>query len=218
MMINYKMSSVLAVLERLSKEGLLGRTKDSPVGIGVSNRHVHLNREAMDILFAPGSELTRRKALGQPGQFAAEETVILRGPKGEIKQVRVLGPLRSKNQIEITVSDGYRLGIKATVRDSGDIEGTPGIELIGPKGSLMLENGVIVASRHIHMTPIDAAIYGVKDREIVSVDIDGPRGALLNNVLIRVTDSSSLEMHIDVEEANAVGAVNGTLAKIIIRR
>jgi propanediol utilization protein len=214
-MTDCEMSTVLAaVFGKLAKEGFLGTP--GPIQVGVSNRHVHLNREAMDVLFGPGSTLTRRKDLGQPGQYAAEETLTLRGPKGEIKRVRVLGPLRAQCQVEITVSDGYRLGVQAPVRDSGDLEGTPGVELVGPNGVLPIKQGVIVAGRHIHMTPVDAAIYGVKDRQVVSAQIEGPRGALLRNVLIRVSNASGLEMHIDVEEANAVGAVNGTPAKLIL--
>lgn len=215
-MTNCELNLMLAsVFQRLAKEGLLGRTKETPVGIGVSNRHVHLNREGMDALFGLGSELTRRKNLGQPGQYAADETVTLRGPKGEISKVRVLGPLRPKSQVEIAVSDSFRLGVSVPVRESGQLEGTPGIELVGPMGSVQLEKGLIVAARHIHMTPADAAVYGVRDKDVVSAQIDGPRGAVLNNVLIRVTENSALEMHIDVEEANCVGAGNGTPAKII---
>lgn len=215
-MTNCEINLMLAsVLERLAREGLLGRTKEAPVGVGVSNRHVHLNREAMDVLFGIGSELTYKKALGQPGQYAADETVTLRGPKGDIERVRVLGPLRAQSQVEISVGDGFLLGVSAPVRESGKLKDTPGIALIGPKGSIRLQEGLIVAARHIHMTPADAAVYGVRDKDIVSVRIDGPRGAVFNNVLIRVTENSALELHIDVEEANGVGAVNGTPAIII---
>lgn len=215
-MTDCEMSAMLAsVFRKLEKEGILKKPIKNPIRIGVSNRHVHLDREAMDLLFGTGSALTRRNDLGQPGQYAAEETLTLRGPKGEIKRVRVLGPLRATCQVEITVSDGYRLGVEAPVRDSGDLEGTPGLQLIGPEGSLTLEKGVIVASRHVHMTPPDAAIYGVKDRDLVSVEIASPRGALLRNVLIRVSDTAGLEMHIDVEEANALGVKNGMLGEII---
>lgn len=216
-MTNCEMSIMLAsVFRKLEKEGVLNKPIGRPIQMGVSNRHVHLDRQAMDVLFGTGSALTRRNDLGQPGQYAAEETLTLRGPKGEIQHVRVLGPLRAKCQVEIIVSDGYRLGVKAPVRDSGDLEGTPGLELIGPNGSLTLEKGVIVAGRHIHMTPMDAAIYGVKDRDLVSVEIAGPRGALLKNVLIRVSDTAGLEMHIDVEEANALGVKNGMQGEIVI--
>lgn len=214
-MTDCELNVILAsVLQKLAKEGLFSKTAQSPIRIGVSNRHVHLDRKSMDVLFGPGSELSHRNDLGQPGQFASEETLTLRGPKGEIRKVRILGPLRKESQVEISISDGYQLGIKAPVRDSGELDGTPGIELIGPKGTLVLKRGVIAAGRHIHMTPVDAAIYGVKDKDLVNVEVSGPRGALLRNVLIRVADNYALEMHIDVEEANAVGASNGTLVKI----
>ncbi len=187
------------------------------IPIGVSGRHVHLDRKDMDILFGQGSELTTLKPVKQPGQFAAEQVVTIKGPKGELKKVRVLGPLRSKTQVEISVADGFKLGVKAPIRESGCLEGTPGIELIGPAGSVKKDNGVIVASRHIHMTPDLAEKYGLKDRQIVNVEIgsDNNRGLIFKNVLMRVTDTSALEMHIDQEEANAAGVSNGDFAKIV---
>lgn len=180
--------------------------------IGVSNRHVHLDRADMDALFGPGSELTVKKMLGQPGQYASEETVTIRGPKGELSRVRVLGPLRSKTQVEISIADGFTLGVKPPVRESGQLEDTPGIEIIGPKGSVRKESGVIAALRHVHMTPEDAARFGVKDGQYVKTQIEGLRGAILCNVLVRVSDKYALEMHIDVEEANALGVKNGDRA------
>ena len=180
--------------------------------IGVSNRHVHLDRADMDALCGPGSELTVKKMLGQPGQYASEETVTIRGPKGELSRVRVLGPLRSKTQVEISIADGFTLGVKPPVRESGQLEDTPGIEIIGPKGSVRKESGVIAALRHVHMTPEDAARFGVKDGQYVKTQIEGLRGAILCNVLVRVSDKYALEMHIDVEEANALGVKNGDRA------
>ena len=200
-----------AVVAALQEKELLEHT--TPVG--VSNRHVHLSREDMDILFGAGSELTVKKMLGQPGQYAAEECITIRGKKGKFERVRVLGPLRSRTQIEISVTDGFVLGVTPPVRESGQLEGTPGIELIGPRGTIRKCCGVIAALRHIHMTPADAEKFGVKDGQSVRVEIGGPRGAVLNNVLIRVSDKFALEMHIDVDEANAVGAKNGTRAVII---
>ena len=186
-----------------------------PIPLGVSNRHIHLDRADMDILFGPGSELTHKKDLGQPGQYAAEETVTLRGPKGTLKKVRVLGPLRSETQVEISVADGYVLGVKPPVRESGYLSGTPGIEIIGPCGSIKKDRGVIVALRHIHMTPTDAEQFGVKDKDVVCVRIgDEIRGAQLTNVHVRVSGQYALEMHIDVDEANAVGAKNGDFVTI----
>lgn len=188
------------------------------VPIGVSNRHIHLNRADMDALFGPGSELTFKKALGQPGQFACEETVTLHGPKGDLKRVRVLGPLRSESQVEISVTDGFALGVRAPVRESGKLEGTPGVTIIGPKGTIEKDYGTIVALRHIHLTPEDAAQLGLRDKQIVKVEIGGERGAVLNNVLIRVSERFAPEMHIDVDEANALGVKNNDRAYIVLEK
>lgn len=186
------------------------------VPVGVSNRHIHLNRADMDILFGPGSELTRVKDLGQPGQYAAAETVTIQGPKGELKRVRVLGPLRKESQVEISIGDSFVLGVRPPVRESGKLEGTPGIKVIGPNGEVELKRGVIAALRHIHLDPATAKQMGVYDKQIVRVEIGGPRGATLNNVLLRVSDIYAPEMHIDVEEANALGVHNNDRAFIIL--
>ena len=196
------------VVEALQEHQRLERSTP----IGVSNRHIHLDRADMDALFGPGSELTVKKMLGQPGQYAAEETVTIRGPKGELNRVRVLGPLRNETQIEISVADGFVLGVKPPVRESGQIEGTPGIEIIGPKGSVKKERGVIAALRHIHMTPEIAERLGYRDGQYVQTKIEGLRGAMLCNVLVRVSEKYALEMHIDVEEANALGVKTGDRA------
>ena len=196
------------VVEALQEQEQLERSTP----IGVSNRHIHLDRADMDALFGPGSELTVKKMLGQPGQYAAEETVTIRGPKGELSRVRVLGPLRGETQVEISVADGFALGVKPPVRESGQLEDTPGIEIIGPKGSVKKERGVIAALRHIHMTPDIARRLGYRDGQYVQTRIEGLRGALLSNVLVRVSENYALEMHIDVEEANALGVKNGDRA------
>lgn len=189
--------------------------KGPSIPLGLSNRHIHLCREDMDALFGKGSELTKLRNLKQPGQYACEETLTIRGPKGELHKVRVLGPLRPETQIEISGTDGFLLGVRAPVRESGQLQSTPGIELIGPNGSVKKDGGVIMALRHIHMTPQDAMLFGVKDGEMVCVDIgDETRRAIFKNVLIRVSDKYSLEMHIDTDEANAVGARNGDYAAI----
>ena len=190
--------------------------EERAVVVGVSNRHIHLDRADMDILFGPGSELKPIKDLRQPGQYAAAETVTLSGPKGKIEKVRVLGPLRPQTQVEISIADGFTLGVKPQVRESGELDGTPGIEIIGPKGSVKKDEGVIVARRHVHMLPHEADAYGLEDKEVISVELDGPRGAVLNQVLVRVTNTSALEMHIDIEEANALGIKNGDLAYMIL--
>lgn len=185
------------------------------IPVGVSNRHVHLSQADLDALFGPGYELTPIKDLTQPGQFACKECVTIAGPKGAIEKVRILGPVRKDTQIEILTGDGFKLGVKAPAKLSGDMEGTPGITIIGPKGSIMTKQGLMVAQRHIHMLPEEAAAYGVVDGQIVSIQIDGPRGGIYNNVLIRATKTSALECHVDTEEANAMDINSKTTVKII---
>lgn len=186
------------------------------VPIGVSNRHIHLDRKDMNILFGQDSELTFKKELGQPGQYACEETVTLHGPKGELSRVRVLGPLRSESQVEISVTDGFALGVKPPIRESGKLEGTPGVTIVGPKGTIEKDTGTIAALRHIHLTPEDAQRMGVRDKQMVKVEIRGLRGGIFHNVLIRVSEQFAPEMHIDVDEANAFGVKNGDRAYIIV--
>ncbi|POP46284.1 phosphate propanoyltransferase [Superficieibacter electus] len=200
------------ILQELAAHKDLAETHSSPtlsIPVGISNRHVHLSREDMDALFGHGSTLTRMKAVKQPGQYAAEETVTLRGPKGELQKVRVLGPLRSATQIEISVSDGFVLGVKAPVRMSGDLENSPGIEIIGPYGRVLKTDGAIVAWRHIHISPAQAERFALRDGMEIDVRIDGHRGGILSHVVVRVSADAVLEMHIDVEEANGFGLRNG---------
>ena len=187
----------------------------SDISVGVSNRHLHLSQQDLNVLFGSGYELTAIKDLGQPGQFACKETLTVCGPKGAIEKVRVLGPVRSRTQVEILAGDGFRLGVKAPVRQSGDLTGTPGVTLVGPKGSVVLTEGTIVAQRHIHMTPAEAERYGVKDGDVVSIDFDTERGGVMRNVLIRATDTSALECHVDTEEANAFGVSSKSHFRII---
>ena len=187
------------------------------VPIGVTNRHCHLSREDRDVLFGKGSELTWKKDLGQPGQYAAEEVVSVQGAKGRIDRVRVLGPLRGQTQVEISVSDGFTLGVTPPVRESGKLDATPGIEVIGPRGSVMIDCGIIAAQRHIHMPPETAALFGIADKELVCVEVGDPkaRGAVLQNVLVRVSDQYALEMHLDLDEANGLGVRNGDCARLL---
>ena len=182
------------------------------IPVGVSNRHIHLTRQDLDLLFGKGYELTKKSDLKQPGQFAANETVTIRGAKGEFEKVRILGPLRKKTQVEISMTDSFRLGVKAPIKESGKIEGTPGIEIIGPKGNISIDQGTIVALRHIHMTNAQAKSMGVVDGQFVDVQVSGQRKATISKVLIRVSDSFVLEMHLDTDEANAVGIKNGDFA------
>jgi putative phosphotransacetylase len=185
------------------------------VPVGLSNRHLHVSQEHLDILFGSGYQLTEYKVLTQPGQYACEEKVDIVGPKRTIKGVRILGPVRKETQVELSVADGYTLGLKPPVRDSADLEGSPGVKLVGPKGEVELEQGVIVAARHIHMHPDDAKAFGVEDFQRVKVRVEGFRGLVFENVLIRVSPSYALDMHIDVEEGNAAGLKNGAMVEVI---
>ncbi len=178
------------------------------IPIGVSNRHVHVTQEDLETLFGKGCQLTKKSDLKQPGQYASNETVIIRGPKGEFDRVRILGPVRKQSQIEISKTDSFRLGIRPPIRESGDLSGTPGLEMIGPKGSVLLSKGAIIALRHIHMTPKQADAMGVKDKDMVEVETFGERHGIFGDVLIRVSDQFSLEMHVDVDEANACALSN----------
>ncbi|AYD40407.1 phosphate propanoyltransferase [Clostridium fermenticellae] len=177
----------------------------SEIPVGISNRHVHLSEKDLECLFGKGYELTRIKDLSQPGQYACKEVVTLCGPRGPIEKVRILGPVRSKSQVEVLAGDCRKLGISSHVKLSGDLAGTPGITIVGPKGTVQISEGVMVAQRHIHMTPEEAKVLGVCDGDIVSIKIDGLRGGVFNNVAIRANDTSGLECHLDVEEANAMG-------------
>lgn len=185
------------------------------IPVGVSGRHVHVTREHLDVLYGNGYELTSIKELSQPGQFAAQETVDLVTEKGTFKNVRILGPERNKSQVEVALTDAIKLGIKPPVRDSGDLKGSPGLTLVGPKGSVILEEGVIAAGRHIHMTPADAKKLGLKDKDIVRVTCGNERALIFDQVLVRVHDNFQLEMHIDTDEGNAAMVKTGEMVEII---
>jgi propanediol utilization protein len=182
------------------------------IPVGVSNRHLHLSQTDMNILFGEGYQMANMKDLSQPGQFACKETVTICGPKGAIEKVRILGPVRSKTQVEVLVGDCFKLGVSAQTRMSGDLQGTSGVTIIGPKGAVRTTEGLIVAQRHIHMTPQDAYRFGVHDEQIVSIQINGPRGGTYSNVAVRANEASALEFHIDTEEANAMNI--NSLSKI----
>ena len=185
------------------------------VPIGISNKHIHVSSEDLESLFGKGYTLTKIKDLGQPGQFAAKETVKMIGPKGSFEKVRILGPVRDTTQIEVSLADGFKLGLDVPIRESGKIHDTPGILLEGPKGKTVKKNGVIVALRHIHMTPEIAKIYGVTDKEMVDVETKGIRKSVFGNVLVRVSNKYRLEMHIDMDEANSSGLRNGDKVRIL---
>ncbi|SFL44565.1 putative phosphotransacetylase [Paenibacillus sp. 1_12] len=185
------------------------------VPIGVSARHIHLSENHIERLFGSGYQLQVLKDLSQPGQFAAVETVAVVGPKGRFDKVRILGPARSKTQLEISRTDAFTVGVNPPVRESGHTEGTPGITLIGPAGEVTIEEGVIVAARHIHFHTDDAAQWGIVDKQLLTVKIDGERSLILEGVIARVSDQYALDMHIDTDEANAAGTKTGHIALIL---
>jgi acetate kinase len=185
-----------------------------PIPIGVSAHHLHLSQQHVEQLFGPGHKLTPRTPLSQPGQFASEETVRLIGPRGSIDRVRVLGPARKETQIEISRTEGYRLGINAPIRMSGDVEGTPGVTLEGPEGRVELEEGVIYAHRHMHMTPTDARRLGLEDGDVVRVRVEGERELIFGDVAVRVSPKYQLELHLDTDEANAAELNTGDVAHL----
>jgi propanediol utilization protein len=186
------------------------------IPVGVSNRHIHISQEDLDTLFGKGYQLTKTKDLGQPGQYACQEYVIIAGPRSAIEKVRILGPVRKETQVEVLASDCRKLGIPMVVRQSGDLAGAPGLTIVGPKGSVYRNECAVVALRHIHMTPADAEHYGVKDGQIVKIKFGGQRGGIYDKVICRVSSSAALECHLDVEEANAM-CVDGSSKFTIIK-
>ena len=174
------------------------------IPLAVSARHVHLTQAAVEVLFGKGAQLTAYKPISQPGQCACDQKVNLIGPRRRIDGVRVIGPVRPKNQVEISRTDEFTLGLDAPIRNSGDVKNTPGITLEGPAGTLTIKEGVICARRHIHMTPEDSEAFGVKDRDVVEVAVESDgRNLIFGDVLVRVSKKYVLEMHIDTDEANA---------------
>jgi putative phosphotransacetylase len=185
------------------------------VPIGVSARHIHLSQQHIEVLFGQGYQLTVLKDLTQPGQFAANETINVQGPKGRIEKVRILGPARSLSQLEISRTDSFALGVQPPVRESGKIDGTPGIQVEGPLGRVQLDQGVIVAARHIHFHTHDAEKWRIKDKQLLRVKTNGERPVIFEDVLARVSDQYALDMHIDTDEANAAGVNTGDLAELL---
>lgn len=179
------------------------------IEIEASGRHVHLSRDAVERLFGRGYQLTKKAELSQPGQFVCRERVSLRGAKGTLDGVAVLGPERAETQVELSATDALALGVKAPVRMSGQLEGTPGITLIGPRGELSLPRGVLIAKRHVHLTPEDARRFGVKNGEEVEVSVLGERALVFRSVAVRVSPDFASYMHIDYDEANACGFRRG---------
>lgn len=203
------------LIDSIVKEVLKRINNESLIEVEASGRHVHLSRKDVELLFGEGYKLTPAKELSQPGQFACEERVIITGPKGSIKNVVILGPERKATQVEISLTDALSLGIKAPIRESGKIDNTPGITISSSKASIIMDKGVIVAKRHIHITPEDALKYGVKDSQIVKVEVLGERPLIFDDTIIRVSPQYRTYMHIDYDEANACGYKKGVFCKIL---
>ena len=183
--------------------------------VETSARHVHVTKEQVEILFGEGHQLTCKKELSQPGQFACEEKVTVVGPRGELK-LSILGPERKEAQVEISLTEARQLGVEALIRESGDIEGTAGIKMVGPCGEIILEKGVIAAKRHIHMTPEDAMKYGVENGQIVDVKVEtDDRSLIFGDTVVRVRDDFALAMHIDTDEGNAAGIKGSAMGEIV---
>lgn len=189
---------------------------EKTVLVETSARHVHVTKETLETLFGAGYTLTKKKDLSQPGQFSCEERVQVIGPKGSFPAVSILGPERSADQVELSASDARKIGITAPVRESGDVKGSGACKLVGPKGEVELSEGVIIAKRHIHMTSEDAEKYGMRDKQVVSVEIkSAERSLIFGDTVVRVSPKYALAMHIDTDEANAVLAPAGVLGVIL---
>lgn len=197
------------VIDRIQNE------LDGSFEVEASGRHVHLSRKELDALFGTGYELTKAKDLSQPGQYASKERLTVVGPKGAFHNVVILGPVRKESQVEVSLTDCLQLGVKAPIRESGDIEGTLGIVLVNGDKSVSLDKGLIVAKRHVHMTPEDAEKLGVKNHDIVKVKVEGARPLVFDDVVIRVSPKFATYMHIDYDEANACGFSKGIRGRII---
>ncbi|MTK12174.1 MAG: phosphate propanoyltransferase [Clostridiaceae bacterium] len=191
------------------------QSEDEGILVEASGRHVHLSKESVEMLFGKGYKLTKKRELSQPGQYLCDEKVIIIGPKGTIQNISVLGPEREETQIELSKTDAVSIGVKAPVKMSGDIENSGSVIIATQNAAIKLDKGVIVAKRHIHITPEDAQKYGVSNNEEVSVKVIGERGVIFTNVAVRVSDKFETVVHLDYDEANACGFVKGMKATII---
>lgn len=185
------------------------QSKENLIPVGISARHLHLTQEQVEILFGKGHQLTFLKPLSQTGQFAAQETVTLQGPKGSIEKVRILGPVRPHVQVEVSMTDARSLGLNPPVRESGKLENTPGITIKGPKGQIDVANGVIVAQRHAHMSLEDAENFGLSDGDYIRVFVEGTNGGTMEPVMVRVNKNYVLDLHLDTDNSNAFGLSQG---------
>lgn len=209
-------TAIADIVKKVISEMNTEPSSDMQIPVGISNRHIHLTREDLETLFGAGYELTPIKDLSQPGQYACKETLTIVGPSMRpIEGVRVLGPLRKSSQVEISVTDSFVLKVKPPVRESGSLAGSAPITIIGPKGIVSLKEGCIIANRHIHMSPSDAARFGVKDGDYINVDaFSGTKKTRWFDVQIRVNENFRLEMHVDTDDANAVGFKNGSTVTV----
>ena len=210
--------SVEAIVKKILSEMEGGASTGAlEIPVGISNRHIHLSREDLDVLFGAGYELTPIKDLSQPGQYDCKELLTIVGPSmRSIENVRVLGPLRKQSQVEISLTDSFVLKVKPPVRESGSLAGSAPVTIIGPKGVVTLKEGCIIANRHIHMSPADGARFGVKDGDYINVDVSsGTKHTLWYDVQVRVSDKFALEMHVDTDDANAVGIKNGSVVTMV---
>jgi len=197
-----------AVREQLRLQGRL-------VPVGISMRHIHLSRREVDALFGRTYQLTPLRPLSQPGQFACQECLDVIGPKGVLHKVRILGPERPQAQVELAQTDCRTIGVKAPVRASGNVEGTPGVLLQGPRGVLSLPQGVIIADRHLHMSTAQAAAFGLKDGDTVRIQVGGGKPGILDGVLVRAGDQYELDLHLDTDDANAFQLKQGQLVTVL---
>lgn len=186
------------------------------IPVEISARHIHLSQKDLEVLFGKGYHLTQKRALTQPDEFAAQETVTVRFKDKEISQVRVIIPLRPQTQLEISLTDAYGLGLPGLIKQSGDLKGTPGVLLTGPKGQVELKEGAIVAQRHLHISPREALKLGINGKDVVSIKIDGPRMTTFHNFKVRKGDNFKLSAHLDTDEGNAAGIASKTLGELII--
>lgn len=186
------------------------------IPIGISGRHIHLSQEHLEILFGTGHKLTPTKDLSQPGQFACEETLNIVGAKNGLKNVRILGPVRKQTQVEVSRTDSFSLGVKPPIRDSGDLAGSSAVTLEGPAGTVTLDEGVIIAQRHLHLQTEEAASLNLEDKQVICIKVPGPRGLVFDNVLVRVHDNFALDMHVDTDEANGAAIEVGTVGQIVM--
>lgn len=196
-------------LNKIVEEIVSELRKKTSFEIEASARHVHLSQKTIDELFGIGYQLTPVRPLSQPGQFVSKERVTVQGPKGALQNVAILGPARKQSQVELSMTDARTLGINPPLRESGHLEGTPGVTFVNGDRQVAISSGAIVAQRHIHMTPSDAKLFGVQNNDIVSVKTTGDRAVTFENVVIRVSDKFATRMHIDFDEANACGLTKG---------